>query len=516
MANMMSGRDVLRKLDASVSDIRRRVSEAIATVESIDAREAEVRDGQVDGYRMFADIRLDVITQTEDIRDLDRLHKAASALLEKHSIYVRKGAETLDAAAQKIATLEHQRERLAEKHDRSIEDYELKVQSVDNALKTDERYLALANESEATAAVAARAHQKLAVARSELEEKGAPYKKDPLFSYLWTKRYRSPDYKAGPIIQMLDNWVARLCKYDKAYLNFERLTALPEWLAEHAEKQDQEAATSLNSLEAFEEAALEDLGANKLRDEANSYRASIQQIDIEIETAEVAHGEIADRQARALEMKEGPAQEARKILEDGLRRTSFADLRVLAAETIDLTDDRIIDDLVKLRTEEMSLELEANRLAELPGRLKRSLVDVEQLRRSFKAARFDSQYATFKSAILDDAIAGLLSGQISSENAFARLRRSLRRVQPRTEPGFGGSRRSSTIGLPSILGDVIWEVAKQGGRQTRQGRSISFPTPSRKPRRRSPRINIPRGGRSGRSGGGGRKKGGGFKTGGGF
>ena len=507
MPRQIHGSDALQRLDMSIADMRRMVADAMAAAENVNVREAEVRSEQVDHYRELADIRIDVIAGTIDDTQLDTLHKAARELLQQHEDYVASESQALSEADETLTDLEAQRAELATAHRAAMDAYEEKVAETEARLTGDPAYIALARASDQAAAIASRAHQKLAIAKTDLEEKGAPYQRDKLFAYLWRRGFRTPASKAGPFFRFLDGWVAGICGYDQAWMNYQRLSQLPEWLEGHAAEQDSKADAALEALEQAEQAALAESGAEALRQRADTLLADIQRTDQAIDAAEAEHQAIAQRHADALNADAGPARDARRLLEDGLRQTAFQDLRTLAAETIDLRDDQIVDTLVKLRTEEMSLDLEGERLSGLPDRLQTDLAALEDLRRRFKQARYDTSYAMFSAAALDDALAGLVSGRFGAERAFEYLSRSVKRIEPKAQPGFGGQPRSSTLGFPDVLGDVIWEIAKESSRGggLRHGGKIGFPTSSGS-RRRSPRIKIPRGG----------GKGGGFKTGGGF
>jgi len=513
MSKSITGQNTLRIIDGTIAGLRRQVGDAISAAENIDAREAQIRDGQVTCYTALASIRLDLMQRSEDADHLDQAHRKAAKLLDQHDVYITKQAAALERASEQIKTLEDQRVDLSEEHDTAIESYEEKVSEVEAKLLKSKPYKALAVKAEAQAAIATRAHQKLEIARDDLEQKGEAYRSDPLFQYLWKRDYRKADYKAPPITRFLDGWVARLCKYDQAYPNYGRLTDLPDWLEQHATTQDEKAEAAESALEAAELKALKTAGADKLQTSADALLSKIEAIDLAIVTAEDVHGALATKQVRLRNEEEGPAREARRILEDSLRQASFPDLRILAAETLALDDDRLVDQLVNLRREEMSLEIEADRLDRRPDELRQDLGGMEHLRRKFKSARLDSPYTRFKSAAIDDILTALSIGRLDADDAFRRLRRIVRRREPRTQPGFGGSRRSRTIGLPDVLGDVIWEVAKQAGR-SRRGSSTSFPTRRRTRRSQGPRISIPPR-RSPPRGGSGRR-GGGFKTGGGF
>ncbi len=510
MALGLTGPEALKRFDDEIGGQRARLAEAIEAADRVQAREADVRGGQVELYRQLAGLRLEAIGDMAPDQ-LDKLHRAARELLLQHEKYVAWELAELQKASADIGALESKRTTLAKAHEAAVEHYEAEVARVEADLKQSVAYAALVTASEETAAVATRAHQKLELARTDLDSKGKPYVSDKLFKYLWERKFRTPEYRAGPFTRMLDHWVASLCKYDSAWMNFQRLKLLPEWLAEHAAEQDKKSAAAVSALEIAELDALEKSGANALKKNADDALASVRAIDAEIDQAEARHQAIAARHTAALKAEEGPAKEARRLLEEGLQRASFRDLRTLSAETLALDDDRVVDGLVKLRTEEMQLELEGEKLGAQPDRLRATLSELEALRRHFKQARFDSHYAVFSSATVDEVLGAILQGRVDSEGAVRFLGQAVRRIEPRAEPEFGGYPRRQTSGLPDVLGDILWEVAKESMRGgTYRGRSTSFPSSGS---RRSPRINIPSGG--GSRGGGGRR-GGGFKTGGGF
>ncbi|MEL7453180.1 MAG: hypothetical protein AAGJ50_07400 [Pseudomonadota bacterium] len=409
--------------------------------------------------------------------------------------------------------MKKKRGALAAELDASVEAYETRVSEIQGKLLTDTDYQTLVETAEASASVVSRAEQKLNLAREDRRDKGAPYKADSLFMYLWKRKFRTPSYKASPPIRFLDHWVARLCKYDIAHLNYARLVELPDRLQEHVSRVTQAYEAAVAALETAEQDALDKGGALALGKTVETARDRLQSLEPEIEAAEAHHRATAERHESALTAGTGPAQKARKLLEEGLKAASFPDLRLLAAETIELEDDRIVDALVKLRAEEMSLELEADRMLRLPTRRRKELETLERLRRRFKRDRYDSPYATFKTSAVDMVLRGLLRGELDADRAMRQFGRSVRHRKPRTHRGFGGRSRRDTLDLPDVLGDVLWEIAKESSRSSRGG----SPWSSGRTRRRAPPRSFPSS-RGGSSRGGGSRSGkrGGFKTGGGF
>ena len=507
MSFRITGREALSTFDRALRRLRDKVAKAIDAADEIEHRAAEVDHQQVDRFLKLADIRLDEISDT-NAADLDRLHRDAKRLLEEHEAYIAEEAERLAQASDAIARLETDRQDNVERRSELLETYETLVSETEEKLKTDPDYLALLAASDDAASIAERAEHKLSVARDELAAKGAPYRDDPLFSYLWERGYRTPSYKAMPLIRWLDGWVAHLCKFDQARANFARLNDLPDWLEEHAAQKAADADTALAAVEAKESDALEQSGAEKVRLEADAARTQIQQIDEQIVHHETKHGVLADAHADALSRKAGPAQDARKLLHRGLQRLDMPALRRLAAETYTRDDDDLVSDLVDLKKEELTLEIEADDVRTLPKRLQHSLSALEKLRRQFKNGQLDSAYASFQPAVIDDAITDVLDGDTSPDKAYRKLKRKVKRKEPRTNSGFGGPRRSETLGLPDVLGEVAWEIFRHSDLGRSMDRPKRFPGSSRpggrrtsfpKPRRRSSK-----------------RRGGGWRTGGGF
>ena len=517
MSNRLTGRDALSLLDSELGKLRQSLAAAIADADGVEARRGEIQREQAAAYGALAAMRLDLMQSGGDGAEFGKLEAAARALTERHTAFVEAERAALEEASAVLSSLEAKRSGLAARHDVAIAAYETRVAETEAQLKGSAAYLGLVDAAEEACAVTLRAQQKLELARTDRTEKGAPYEQDALFSYLWKRKFRSPEYKAGGMIRMLDGWVAKLCRYDQAFLNYQRLTELPDRIAEHAvfvaTLEDQAEA----ALVAAEEQAMREAGVEALKSEADRLKVEIAAWDTEIAAAEEAHRGRAQRHEGALNEETGPAVEARDLLAAQLRKASFLDLRVLAAETVDTQDDRLVDTLVRLRAEEMSLDLEAGTRLMRPRVLREDLARMEALRRQFKEARFDSPYTLMSRVAFDEMMSNLMKGQMDVRDALRGLSRSVRRAEPQAHPDFGGRSRRDTIGLPETMGGVLGEVLEEVIRETTRsgglGRGPIFPGPPKRSSRPSP------GGRSSPGGGGrsgGQRRSGGFKTGGGF
>lgn len=96
----------------------------------------------------------------------------------------------------------------------------------------------------ATAPMLEAAETKAAQAERDLEEKRKPYEADPLFMYLWRRKYGTPEYRAKGLARYLDRKVARLIEFDGARRNYAVLIELPVRLREHADRLRSELSSS--------------------------------------------------------------------------------------------------------------------------------------------------------------------------------------------------------------------------------------------------------------------------------
>lgn len=92
----------------------------------------------------------------------------------------------------------------------------------------------------ASAEVIRNAEDKAAQAEADRAEKRKPYEADPLFMYLWRRRFGTSDYRAGSLVRYLDRKVAHLIGFEDARVNYAMLMDLPDRLREHADRLGQQ------------------------------------------------------------------------------------------------------------------------------------------------------------------------------------------------------------------------------------------------------------------------------------
>ena len=128
-------------------------------------------------------------------------------------------------------------------------------------------------------AIAAEAEKKAAQADVDRDAKRKLYEGDPLFMYLWRKKFGTAEDRSGPLVRFLDRHVARLIGYDKARANYALLNEIPQRLREHAKHMKAEIANAREELKTMERDALVRAGIGPLADRARGAKTELDQAE---------------------------------------------------------------------------------------------------------------------------------------------------------------------------------------------------------------------------------------------
>jgi hypothetical protein len=468
--DLITGRDALHRLDALTAGARAEFDAAARAAEGHANRRADLARLKADGYRQLAGMRLDVI-KDEASQTLTAAEKEAARLLDEHQVFLETIGTDVEAAEATLREAEAARRDGEGAVDTALNAYEALVTETEKAVQADPGYIALKDAFDQSRAVAVRAEQKLELAKADRAEKGKPYEQDPLFSYLWERKFRTPEYEKRGLSRMLDGWVARLCRYDEANMNYARLIELPDRIAEHLASMRLEEAEAQAAIERFESQALENRGAGKLSAELTAAKDTLKRLDDLLAAAESRHADLRRQQEQAASGDTGPQEKARRVIEEGLVKASFPDLKVLAAETTTPEDDRIVEALVKLRTEELQMEVNWRGVEAMPARRRAGAEALEQVRRRFKEAGLDSPYVMILRGAFDAALEAYGKGPSPDGEALWRALRATVRQAPRNDDDyFGGPRRGRNVGVGDVVaGVLIGEVIKAATRGSRWG-----------------------------------------------
>ncbi|WP_417310565.1 hypothetical protein [Devosia sp.] len=502
----LSGPEALRSLDDALRDIRREEDQIAKRL----ARSAELvgklRETESELFRQLAGIRLEAGTQDELAGRLTQAEVKARDLLRQHAQELAQAEKDLKAVDKQIAALAKERvQRVAE-----AEEIEGRLKTLADAAAVeaakDPAYVEKRAAAEELVQVAAESLSKTEQAEKDREEKGKPYRDDPLFMYLWDRGYGTKTYRHNNLIAYLDSLVAGLVNYPEARVNFAMLNEIPLRLREHAERQQALAEAALAELDELERSAVDAAGGRPVRDALEDVEARMAAIDQEMVTLEDTRDALTNQQRDLAEGSDPAFGSAVSGLAEALGREDIRSLLDDARRTQTGQDDTIVKQIDEVRQRQHEEEEDSrehrSRLKTLAAR-RRELEDIQY---EFKKQGYDTPQSSFgEDNLVGDMLNEFLRGGISAADYWGRWRQSQH---------WNGRRGGGSPG-----GGFQWPDSSFGGGSSRRGGGFSGSWG------RLPTGGGFRGGSRGGSGGGfsrprsgssGSRRSGGFKTGGGF
>jgi hypothetical protein len=490
---MISGQQTLASIDSSLQELRDKISRAEQRVEDRNSRLLSLRQDEISNYRELSRLRVEILATDQLITIPDDADRTVQRLLDQRKNGLQKVNADIAASGRFRRDLELKRKQQASSVEEAADVVDTAEKKTQDRLDDDPGYqkqLQVTREMERTVR---HAQDKATQREEELEQKGRPFHNDPLFMYLWNRKYATVDYQANGLTRWLDGKVAKLTRYGVARVNFSKLQEIPQRLREHADQVGQKAKQEYEVLKALDTQARKEDGIPPLEEIQEQQEAKLKEIDEQIEQATVRQQQLEQQKSDYSAGIDQYYQKAVDYLTSELRRDDLRDLRIQAQVTPFPEDDMIISHLLEQEEQEQDLLDGITELKSFNAQQQKRLAEMESLRSEFKRRKFDSPGTGFSDpAVIAATLGNLINGVLTSK-AFWRILQQQRRYQPRrADPGFGsggfgrGTVWGSGMRFPSSRGGGIFGSSRRGG--------FSFP-----------------GGGFGRRGGGG-----GFSTGGGF
>jgi hypothetical protein len=483
---MIAASEALSAIDRAIGDIRNDESKLSEVLRGLSDEIARLRGREADAFRTLARVRLDAIARDRELSELDATERRARQLIERHR-------ERLARMAADRAELMDQRARALGLRDDKVRAFEAATNAVEDRRAATEARMAVdpvhlqADRTVAEAeAVAAKAAAKAETAETDRIAKGKPYENDPLFMYLWERKFGTAGYDAGPFVRFFDRKVAQLVGYDAARPNYAMLLQIPQRLREHADQQ-REAVAEVIALRAdLERKALEADGIVALERAMEAAKQALDAAEATLKAVEDKIAALDQTEAEMLTSGADPAyREAVDLVAQSLTRESLQTLLREALATPTPEDERAVRDIGDTRKKIADLETEVTRQREAVRSVAERRTKLEQSRDQFRRSGYDDPFGSFSNdQTISRVLSGIVAGVIDAMDLDDALRSGYRRNR-RSGQSFGGGIRFPSGGTWGSGNSGSW-----GGGGGSWGS----------------------GGGSGGGGGGG----GGFKTGGGF
>jgi chromosome segregation ATPase len=491
---MISGRQTLASIDEAVNAARGKHAEVENRIEDLNQTLAKQRQAQAEDYKALARLRLGQLADTSVIRHLDQSEQQVVALLAQRQAALSHLQEQIQAAESGLRALESERAAQAALVDSAAQAVDAAEAQTQARLDVDPAYVTQRDRATDAQRKAAHAQEKAARSEDEREEKGVSYREDPLFMYLWRRKFGQSGYKAWPLTRWLDGKVARLIGFADARANYARLNEIPTRLREHADALEAASESELSALKSLDETARVEDGIPALDARLAEEQAKLDAIDTRLTAAQADQQALEMRKARYAAGDDEYTKNALEFLAAEFQQDDLMELRREALTTPFPEDDVIVDRLLQREDERRRLDASLEGLRQSLAQHQRRLQELETLRVDFRRNGYDRAGSTFG----DDAVVAMMLGQflngiLDRRNLWRILQEQQRYRPERSDPGFG----SGGFGRGSVWNGGLGDLIKQGdilggmGRGSHGRGSVGGP-------------------------GRGRSSGGGFRTGGGF
>ena len=262
--------------------------------------------------------------------------------------------------------------------------------------------------------------EKAEASKLERDEKGEKYLADPLFNYLWNRKFGTPEYQPkswfANLVRSLDQWVARMSRYEENRQNFERLQALPKWIAAHSEEVGHEAQAAADALAAYIETHRADSPVPAAEEQLAAATRTAEAREAELEHTE---RELVALDAQDREFAEGKDQayaQAMELLKHTFERKNLAQLERDALLTPYPEDDLIVAKLNELADRLAAVQSERSGLTEAVERGTKRVQELAQAVRNYRQSPLNRDTVSYPDGRkVEDTIHKVLTGLLTVE-----------------------------------------------------------------------------------------------------
>lgn len=490
---MWSGSTALNNIDGALKTVRDDMARLDQNLTQLTEKLTENRLQQSKVINEIARVRLLEIDTGQLQEALTAADNDAKNILRERALKIDNLQQETDAINQQLEQAEKQREALLEAANtisQALADNEALVQT---SLKDDAEYCEQFERASKAESIADEAHSKSEQAQSDMDKKDEPYQQDKLFMYLWDRKYATPDYEGGVLTRSLDNWVAKLIKYERNRVNYWNLQEIPKRLNAHAEQVKAEAEAEFLALQTIENTALDAAGVPAIQQRLDEARQALDDHDDRIEATEGELHRILEKGALFTAGLDEYTQRALSSLSAAMQHKDVYQIDRYVRATRSLVDDDLVKELRDFRDNYEDNEDDLADLRKAHSAKLSKLKELEGVRRNFKNSRYDDIRSGFGNEKLIQSVLGqFVQGVLSGAEVWRVIQRNQRYSDINARPDFGSG-----------------GISGRSPRRSTSDSNTTFHWPSN--RGGSGGFRMPGGGGGSRN-----KSSGGFSTGGGF
>jgi hypothetical protein len=325
-------------------------------------------------------------------------------------------------------------------------------------------------------AVGAEAEKKAAASESELGAKKKPYDDDPLFAYLWRRRFGTAEYHSGGIARAIDRMVAEFVAFADARPNYAALIEIPLRLREHATAKRAEVEASQSALAAIERRTMVAAGIEPKETTLAEARHKLAALDDTVEKKRALLRTVDEARAALVAGDTNPVyNEALSTIAAADSKDDLATLYMEARRTPTSADEAVVRRLETIDAAVTKTNAEIANLRHSAIDLSRRRSEMEEMREKFRRRGYDHPHSTFDNeGDIGSVLGRVLEGAVRSGVLWDMLRQGHQSRPARGGTDFGAPSFPFPFPLP---GDFPSETRGGGWRDDPSSRGGWVPLP---------------------------------------
>ncbi len=463
---MISGRQALARIEQTTEKARQQEAQFERAYAAATEEVGHLRIQRTEAFRELARLKLDAITQDKVVGNLDAAERQALGVLNSRQEALRQLTERRRQAEERVRQAEAGRQAAVDALEKAAGAVDTLRKDVEAQVSIDAGWISARARVDEITGQAQQAEKKAVQAEADRDEKRRPYEADPLFMYLWTRKFGTAAYRANPFTRTMDRLVARVVGYDRARANYALLNEIPERLREHSRRLIADLREERARLTALERKALVEAGIEAAEAEMAKAREAV--ADAERRLAEAREGLSTLDCTYDASVLEGdaPYREAIEVLAAADQRENLDQLYQEALRTPTPRDEELVR---RIQATDVMINRALRQAVDAHQRLKEVAQRRAVIEREWEELRhqgYDTPYGTFgNEAALGNVLGGVLTGAIGGAILGQVLRDGFHHGPSPWDSGFGG-------GLPIPPPDGFGTGGSFGGGDFRTGGSF--------------------------------------------
>jgi hypothetical protein len=436
---MWTGRQTLASIEDAISKLHGEQSQLDQALRSAVTETERLRSERSQSLRELARIKLDEMAAGRLVGNLDAGERRAQQILDDYRLRIAAAAEQSNALQKEVTQGEAARHAASAEVETALDVVEHDRAETEARVQTTQAWRDAKATRDKAEAIAAEAEKKAAASEAELGAKKKPYDEDPLFAYLWQRRFGTSQYMGGRIARVLDRMVAEFIAYDGARPNYAALIEIPQRLREHAAAQRQAVQAPQATLAEIERGAMLETGIDAKEKILTEARHKLAVIDDTVEKKRDMLRKVDEARAALVTGKADPAyNEALNTIAAADAADSIANLYAEARRTASPADEAVVGRIEAIEQNIAKTETEIADLRRAALELTRRRSEMDQVREQFRRTGYDHPRSTFNNdGDIADLLKGMLEGAVRSGALWDILQNGHRSRPNRSSTEFG-------------------------------------------------------------------------------